>query len=163
MHFGISRREQRLDAVSQPRREAIVPRHVEKRAVVDDKAVRVLTDSSCGRRESAVVRRRWLRARAIWAAQDRLNVLVHDEAAQSSATGQAPWGEPDDALRASSSVNSLDLKAGKIDPDLLARRGLEPHLEWRDRIRPTPRTARSRPCGPRRNPAHVAPAGTERP
>ena len=32
-------------------------------------------------------------------------------------------------------IGELDLEAGEIDLGLLAGRGLEPHFEWRDRIR----------------------------
>src|SRR5262249_50242600 len=113
------------------RMEAIVPCQIEERAVVNDKAVRVFTDDWGLHAVVEDLARRTADRfeRGDVTAQNRLHVLVHDEAAPDQArVAQHHGEEPDDALHARL-VGELDLEAGEIDLGLLARRGLEPHLE----------------------------------
>jgi hypothetical protein len=69
-------------------------------------------------------------------AQDRLHVLVHDEACPDQARVTQHHGEePDDAFCARL-VGEHDLEASEIDLGLLARCSLEADLEGGDRRRP---------------------------
>ncbi len=115
------------------RLEAVVPREVEKGAVVDDEAVGILADH---RGLHAVVEDLARRAadrfeRGDVAAQDGLQVLVHDEARPDQARVAEHHREQPDDARDAGLVGELDLEAGEIDLRLLAGRRLEADLERR--------------------------------
>src|SRR5271169_6584605 len=96
--------------------EGVMPREVEKGAVVDDKTIRVFPD------------RRGLHA------------IVENLARYAPRPDQARiaehHGEQPDDPRHPGLVGELNLEPGQIDLGLLARRSLEPHLERGDGVGP---------------------------
>ena len=120
------------------RLEAIMPRKVEKGAVVDDKTIRVFPDH---RRLHAVVENLARHTadrleRGDVAAQNRLQILVDDEPRPDQARIAEHHREQPDDARHPGLVGELNFEPGEIDLGLLAGRGLEPHLERGDRIGP---------------------------
>ena len=70
------------------------------------------------------------------AAQDGLQVLVGDEPRPDKTREAEHHGEQPDDAGDTGLVGERELETGEIDLGLLARRRLEAHLEWLDRLRP---------------------------
>ena len=114
-----------------PRLEAVMPRKVEKGAVVDDKTVRVFPDH---RGLHAVVedlaRHPTDRLeRGDVAAQNRLQILVDDEPRPNQTRIAEHHREQPDDARHLGLVGELNFEPGEIDLGLLAGWGLKPYFE----------------------------------
>jgi len=126
------------------RLEAVMPREVEKGAVVNNKTIRVLPDH---RGLHAVVENLARYAanrleRGNVAAQNRLQILVNDEPRPDQARIAEHHGEQPDDPSHPGLVGELNLEPSQIDLGLLARRSLEPYLERGDGSGRMSRTAR---------------------
>ena len=109
------------------RLEAIMPRKVEKSAVVDDKTIRVLPDN---RGLHAVVENLARHTadrleRGDVAAQHRLQILVDDEPRPDQTRIAEHHGEQPDDARHPWLIGELNFEPGEIDLGLLAGWGLE--------------------------------------
>ena len=117
-----------------------MPSEVEKGAVVDHKTIRVFPDH---RGLHAVVENLAWRStdrleRGDVAAQNRLQIPMNNEPRPDQARIAEHHREQPDDARHPALIGELNFEPGEIDLGLglLAGRGLEPHLERGDRIRP---------------------------
>ena len=115
-----------------------MPSKVDQTAIVDDQPVGILADH---RGLHAIVEDLVRRAAdrlqgGDVAAQGGLQVLVGDEPRPDKTREAEHHGEQPDDAGDTGLVGECELETGEIDLGLLARRRLEAHLEWLDRLRP---------------------------